>query len=73
MFSVRGFNQRYVPVFFDGIPIYVPYDGYIDTGKLPTANLSEITLTKGNSSVLYGPNAMGGVVNILSKKTPEKV
>ena len=70
-FSVRGFNQRYVPVFFDGIPIYVPYEGYIDTGKLPTANLSEITLTKGNSSVLYGPNAMGGVVNILSKK-PEK-
>ena len=70
-FSVRGFNQRYVPVFYDGIPIYVPYDGYIDTGKLPTANISEITLTKGNSSVLYGPNAMGGVVNILSKK-PEK-
>ncbi len=70
-YTVRGFDQRYVPIFFDGIPIYVPNDGYIDAGKLPTANISEIKLTKGNSSVLYGPNAMGGVINILSKK-PEK-
>ena len=70
-FTIRGFNQRYVPIFYDGIPIYVPNDGYVDAGKLPTANISEITVTKGNSSVLYGPNAMGGVINILSKK-PEK-
>ena len=71
MFTVRGFNQRYVPIFYDGIPIYVPYDGYIDAGKLPTSSISQIVLTKGNSSVLYGPNTMGGVVNILSKK-PDK-
>lgn len=70
-YSVRGFDQRYVPIYFDGIPIYVPNDGYIDAGKLPTAQLSQITVTKGNSSVLYGPNTMGGVINILSKK-PEK-
>ncbi|OEU82830.1 MAG: hypothetical protein BA865_09435 [Desulfobacterales bacterium S5133MH4] len=70
-FTVRGFGQRYVPIFYDGIPISVPNDGYIDAGKLPTANIAQITLTKGNSSVLYGPNAMGGVINIVSKK-PEK-
>jgi len=31
-FTIRGFSQRYVPVFFGGIPIYVPFDGYVDTG-----------------------------------------
>jgi len=72
-FTVRGFDQRYVPIFFDGIPIYVPNDGYVDAGKLPTSNISEIILTKGNSSVLYGPNAMGGVINILSKKPEKKI
>jgi iron complex outermembrane recepter protein len=72
-YTVRGFNQRYVPIFFDGIPIYVPNDGYVDGGKLPTANISQITLTKGNSSVLYGPNAMGGVINIISKKPEKKI
>jgi len=71
VYNVRGFDQRYVPIFFDGIPIYVPNDGYVDAGKLPTANISQITLTKGNSSVLYGLNTMGGAINILSKK-PEK-
>lgn len=69
--NIRGFNERYVPTFFDGIPIYIPNDGYVDTGNLPTGNLSKITLTKGISSVLYGPNTMGGVINIVTMK-PEK-
>ncbi len=70
-FSIRGFTQRYVPVFYDGIPIYTPFDGYVDMGKLPTGNISQIDISKGISSVLYGPNALGGVVNIVSRK-PEK-
>ena len=48
-FSIRGFNQRYIPVFYDGIPIYVPYDGYIDTGKIPTGSISKISISKGIS------------------------
>jgi len=44
----------------------------VDTGKLPTGNISSITVSKGVSSVLYGPNTMGGVVNIISRK-PERV
>jgi len=69
--NVRGFNERYVPTFLDGIPIYIPYDGYVDTGNLPTSSLSKITLTKGISSALYGPNTMGGVINIVTMK-PQK-
>lgn len=68
---IRGFNQRYVPVFLDGIPLYLPYEGYVDSGSLPTNNISKITLTKGNASVLYGPNTMAGAVNIVTKK-PQK-
>jgi iron complex outermembrane receptor protein len=71
-FSIRGFNQRYIPVFYDGIPIYVPYDGYIDTGKIPTGSISKISISKGISSVLYGFNTMGGVVNIISRKPTER-
>ncbi|MBN2809943.1 MAG: TonB-dependent receptor [Deltaproteobacteria bacterium] len=70
-FTIRGFNQRYVPIFYDGIPISVPYDGYVDAGVLSTDNLSRITVSKGLSSVLYGPNSMGGVINLVTRK-PEK-
>ncbi len=67
-FSIRGFNQRYIPVLYDGIPMYVPYDGYVDVGKFYTGNLSQVSVSKGISSVLYGPNTMGGVVNLVSRK-----
>jgi iron complex outermembrane receptor protein len=29
---IRGFDTRQVPLFIDGIPVYVPYDGYVDFG-----------------------------------------
>lgn len=70
-FTLRGFNQRYVPIFFDGIPLYLPFEGSVDGGQLTTGNASQITVTKGIASVLYGPNTMGGVINIVSLK-PKK-
>jgi iron complex outermembrane recepter protein len=69
--NVRGFSQRYIPIFYDGIPLYVPWDGYADPSELPTGNISQITVTKGAASVLYGPNTMAGVINIVSMK-PQK-
>ncbi len=68
---VRGFDIKQVPIFLDGIPVYVPYDGYPDLGRFTTFDLSEIVVSKGFTSVLYGPNTMGGVINMVSRK-PEK-
>lgn len=66
--SVRGFSNRYVPIFYDGIPLYIPYDGYVDGGNLTTDNISKVDVSKGVSSVLYGFNTMGGAINIVSRK-----
>lgn len=65
---VRGFDARQVPLFMDGIPLYVPYDGYVDFNRFTTADLAAIQVAKGFSSVLYGPNAMGGAINLISRK-----
>lgn len=65
---VRGFDARQVPLFMDGIPLYVPYDGYVDFNRFTTADLAAIQVAKGYSSVLYGPNAMGGAINLISRK-----
>jgi iron complex outermembrane receptor protein len=66
--TVRGFDIRQVPVYLDGIPLYVPYDGYVDLARFNTFNLSEIVVSKGYSSILYGPNAAGGAINLISRK-----
>ncbi len=70
--NVRGFNQKYVPIFFDGIPWYVPNDGYVDPSEISTGTISRITLTKGAASTLYGANTLGGVINIITMKPREK-
>ncbi len=64
---VRGFDLRHVPLYQDGIPVYVPYDGFVDLARFVTTDVSRITLAKGFSSLLYGPNAMGGAINIVSR------
>lgn len=52
--KVRGFDSRQVPVYFDGVPIYVPYDGNLDLARILTNNLGAVEVSKGYSSLLQG-------------------
>ena len=70
---VRGFNARRVPVFIDGIPVYVPYDGSMDMERFTTFDLSRIDISKGASSVLYGANTLGGAVNLITQKPTKEL
>lgn len=65
---VRGFNSRRTPVFYDGIPIYTPYDGNFDLSRFTTFDINSISVEKGLVSVQYGANTMGGAVNVVSRK-----
>ena len=66
--SIRGFDARQVPLYIDGIPVYVPYDGYVDFNRFTTADLAAIQVAKGFSSVAYGANTLGGAINLVSRK-----
>ncbi|MBN2747146.1 MAG: TonB-dependent receptor [Bacteroidales bacterium] len=69
---VRGFDSRAVPLFIDGMPVYIPYDGLIDLGRFKTFGFAKIDITKGMSSMMLGPNAMGGAINLVTLKPVEK-
>ena len=73
MVTIRGFDLRQVPVLIDGIPVYVPYDGYADLGRFTIPEAGEIEVAKGISPVLAGPNTLGGLVNIYTRRPTEKL
>ncbi|MCC7704818.1 TonB-dependent receptor [Janthinobacterium sp. GW460P] len=66
--AIRGFDARQVPLYIDGIPVYVPYDGYVDFNRFTTSDLAAIQVAKGYSSVAYGGNTLGGAINLVSRK-----
>jgi iron complex outermembrane recepter protein len=70
---LRGFDIRSVPVFMDGIPVYVPYDGYVDLARFTTSDISKIDVAKGYSSMTYGANTIGGAINLVGMKPVQKL
>ncbi len=66
--SVRGFDRWRVPLAIDGIRVYLPADNRIDFNRFLTPDLGEIQVRKGRVSVLDGPGAMGGMVNLVTRK-----
>lgn len=69
---IQGFDQSRVLVLIDGVPYYESNYGKLDLNQIPTDNVARIEVTKGPASVLYGANALGGVINIITKKSGAK-
>ena len=65
---VRGFGRWQVPLMVDGVRIYLPADNRLDFSRFLTADIAEIQIQKGYASVLDGPGAMGGAINLVTRK-----
>jgi len=70
--QIRGLDQSRVLIMIDGVPYYAANSGKLDLNQIPVDNIAKIEVTKGAASVLYGANALGGVVNIITKKASGK-
>lgn len=68
MIMIRGFDVKHAPLYIDGIPIAVPYDGYVDFSRFTTFDLSQIEVSKGLASPLLGANTFAGAINLVTKK-----
>jgi iron complex outermembrane recepter protein len=64
-------DQKRTLILKDGVTLNNGYDGSVSFTGLPTENIEKIEVVQGPFSSLYGGNAMGGVINIITKM-PEK-
>jgi vitamin B12 transporter len=63
---VRGGESDYTEVLVDGVPVNDP-GGAIDLANLTTDNIDRIEIVRGPASVLYGANAVTGVIQIFTR------
>lgn len=66
--SLHGLSGENVKFLLDGVPMIGRMNGNIDLGQVNLANVDHIELVEGPMSVIYGSNALAGVVNIISKE-----
>lgn len=68
-FRLRGSDRDEVLLLLDGIPIHSTVEAKADfLDLLPTDMIERVEVLKGSQSVLYGSDAVGGVVNIITKR-----
>jgi len=69
--TMQGMDAKYVLFLVDGERIAGEVNGDIDYSMLNMENVERIEVIKGASSSLYGSNAIGGVINIITKRISE--
>ena len=65
--SIRGSSPEQVLIMIDGQVVNDPQTGKIDLGMIPVYMIEKIEIYRGPASALYGANALGGVINIITK------
>lgn len=66
--SMQGFYSDYVKILVDGIAVSGDIGGATAVFQVPVEDIERIEIIQGASSALYGSDAMGGVINIITKK-----
>ena len=68
---IQGMRGRYTRVLSDGLPLFGDVGG-LGLLQIPPMDLGQVEVIKGVASALYGAGAMGGVVNLLSRRPTAK-
>jgi outer membrane receptor for ferrienterochelin and colicins len=70
--NINGLSGSHVKIMVDGVPIEGRVNGNVDLSQINTDDIERIEIIEGPVSVVYGTNAIGGIVNIITKKQSNK-
>lgn len=69
---IQGLEGRYTQILRDGMPLYDGFSGGFGILSIPPLDLKQVELIKGSASTLYGGGAIGGLINIISRRPTAK-
>ncbi len=67
--SMQGVDGENVKILIDGVPVIGRFNGGIDLSQINLNNIEKIEIVQGPASVNYGTNALGGVINLITKSS----
>ena len=65
--QMQGLDASYTTILLDGCPIIGRSFGTLDLNRISVGDIEKIEIIRGASSSLYGSNALGGVINLVTK------
>lgn len=72
MRGLGGTTEGRVLLLIDGVPMNDLYGGDLEWNRIPISMIQRVEIVKGATSALYGSGAMGGVINIITKKPTDR-
>lgn len=71
--GIRGATSNQTLILIDGRPMGgIGLSGSQDLSEIPVEQIDRIEVVRGGASALYGPNAIGGVINVITKRATNK-
>ncbi|AXT62674.1 TonB-dependent receptor [Aquimarina sp. AD10] len=71
--QIQGIASDYILILIDGVPLVGRSAGNFDISRLTVGNIKQVEVVKGPSSSLYGSEALGGVINIITEKPTKEI
>lgn len=68
---IQGLRGRYSQLVADGLPLYGAQGDSFSLLQVPPLDLGQVEVIKGAASALYGASALGGVINLVSRRPAE--
>ena len=71
--QIQGLDSEFILILIDGLPMIGRQSGTLDLNRIAIGNIDQIEVIKGSSSSLYGSEALGGVVNLISYESQDSL
>lgn len=70
--EIQGISKENIKILIDGVPVIGRLNGVIDLNQINLSSIERVEIIEGPVSVFYGTDAMGGIINLITKRNQKE-